>query len=264
MAPQPVTKAEISTLKAWVGQGRDGIERAYSYLKERGYTYSSLALGVLKSDTLAGAAALSFMQRSAEQQGVNMPKDTERKINAVLAMGYLTALESQIGNGIGEVTRDITGIEAWEFHNRGFKEHGLSPDTWTLNTPFSILMKHGGEAAVEKAWQHMQESNLSAIASTSAMMGYFAKYGANEGTRSAALSWISRMPGYTSLEKLGNGLNFLKRLIIDGYIVIPLSSESSKALLASDENSAGENVSFASTGLLLARLAIWKTTATMG
>src|ERR1700685_4478135 len=103
----------------------------YQYLQQNGYQYAGLALGVVTGATVSGAAALGFLNTSAQLNGVSLTSAQLTKIKTELTQDYLDFLKTQAASQ-GYANTDIDWRTAWTIHNTTFKDAGLSDDVWTL------------------------------------------------------------------------------------------------------------------------------------
>jgi hypothetical protein len=139
----------------------------YEYLNSQGYPYAGLAQGVNLDNTVSGATAIEFLGLSGERAGRPVSEAELSSIKNGLVNAYLDVLLDQARKSPdGMTTRDLNSREAWDIHNKVFELHDLSPDVWTLNTPFSVL----NEAARESLWQKILESDGSVLGDTKAAL----------------------------------------------------------------------------------------------
>jgi hypothetical protein len=68
--PNNVSKAQLDSLQQMAANGN--LAGVYQYLAQNGYQYASLALGVVTGSTVSGAAALGFLNTSAQLNGKNL------------------------------------------------------------------------------------------------------------------------------------------------------------------------------------------------
>ncbi|WP_275044112.1 calcium-binding protein, partial [Pseudomonas mediterranea] len=122
----------------------------YDYLSSE-YSYAKLAQGVAEGGSLAGDAALNHMQEIASESGRPLSMEDIKQIRTSMASSYLAVLEGKQKRGDYS---DITWSEAWDFHTKTFASYNLPPDTWTLNTPFSVLT----DAERADLWQRSLEA----------------------------------------------------------------------------------------------------------
>jgi hypothetical protein len=159
----------------------------------------SLANGVAKGDTFAGATAISFMKMTASNIGAPVSDADVARILNQMARGYLSALDSKLEtNGGSPISSDVTYQEAWGFHTKVFEDNGLSKDAWTLNSVLSNIT----ENTRESYWQNVLDSAgdlkkelLLAINTVQLMsLATVAGSGAN---KELAQSWINKVDSPT-------------------------------------------------------------------
>lgn len=140
---------------------------AYMSLTSSGYNYAKLAGGVADKNSLAGAAAVGFMQATANRMGTPLSDAQVDDILYKMCSEYLAALLSQCRTS-HYITRDVNHEEAWGFHNRVFRQAGLGEDAWTLNSVFKVIEN---PADREAYWQQA----LAAAGDTSAELSLSAR-----------------------------------------------------------------------------------------
>lgn len=112
----------------------------YDFLSAKGYKYATLANGVAKGNSVAGAVAIDFLKLTASEEGVSLSLENLENIRFQLADEYISTLSQKLKNGTnGVLSSDIDHIEAWSFHTKVFKEYGLTANAWTLNTVFLVM-----------------------------------------------------------------------------------------------------------------------------
>ncbi|CNF50710.1 putative serine protease [Yersinia bercovieri] len=124
----------------------------YNYLASKGDRYAVLANGVVRGDSLAGAMAIYYMERTAADHNKPITEVHLKNIRFDMAGGYLDTLDSRLKKSSdGILYGDINHKEAWKFHNEEFKRHGLPPETWTLDPVFNAIQ----ETSRPTYWQHV-------------------------------------------------------------------------------------------------------------
>ena len=152
MMPQNLTQQDLKALDILLTY--DSVSSMYAVLQHKGYSYAILAENVVSQSSASGAAAVGFMKATAEREGILVSGDTLNFIYNKMARGYLDALTAQFKSQ-GVVNRDINYREAWEFHNKAFRDYGLSPDAWTLNSVFTVV---ASDAMREHYWSQILAS----------------------------------------------------------------------------------------------------------
>ncbi|WP_346833304.1 hypothetical protein ABDX87_13660 [Pseudomonas abietaniphila] len=147
--PDILTKKDLDTLEILLTY--DSASSMYAMLQSKGYKYAVLADGVVRDNSLSGAAADHFMRVTARGEGIAISDDIVEFIYRRMARGYLDALTAQY-KAQGMVNRDISHREAWDFHSQSFAAFGLSPDAWTLNSVFAIM---ANDTVRERYWSEI-------------------------------------------------------------------------------------------------------------
>lgn len=104
---QTLNSADLTRLETVLRSG--DVNGFYTEMLDRGYMYAGWGRGVANGDTLAGVAALDYLQGSALKQV--------------------------------------------------FEANQLGIENWTLNSVFELLVKNGGEAALERNWEAIRDTN---------------------------------------------------------------------------------------------------------
>jgi hypothetical protein len=178
----------------------------YEILSVRGYKYAVLADSVVKQNSLMGNSAINFMKLSAQSTGRILSAEELDGIYRKMARGYLDALHAQLQNQ-GAVTRDINHQEAWAIHNKAFIESGLTPDTWTLNSVFSVM---GSDAIREAYWGEVLASagdpigDILMAAQTQTFMATASVVGTPH-VKAIADSWRARVDSPSTIIAAGRG-----------------------------------------------------------
>nr|WP_261372126.1 hypothetical protein [Yersinia bercovieri] len=123
----------------------------YNYLASKGDRYAVLANGVVRGDSLAGAMAIYYMERTAADHNKPLTEDQIKDIRFDMAGEYIDVLKNRLDISTGTIYGDINHREAGEFHNKVFDKHGLPPETWTLEPVFNAIQ----ETSRPIYWQHV-------------------------------------------------------------------------------------------------------------
>lgn len=148
-------------------------ELAYIQIRDAGFNYPNLALGVLhtsdvySSTTSAGGAAMSFMVTYADEIHSKQLSEIEiAKIKFEMCQGYVETLlnRDEIQTS---VTSEIDYVEATDFHQLVFENNELDIDAWTIKTILNLNKTYEDKneywnACLEAAGNPQAESNLMA------------------------------------------------------------------------------------------------------
>lgn len=195
--PQALSKVELDRAEALLESA--GPSAMYEYLAAKGYRYAELASGVSKGDTLAGAAAISFMKMTASNAGTPVSDADVARILKQMAGQYILALNKKLeGTESGTLSSDVTHDEAWKFHSSVFKANGLPEDAWTLNSVFSNIT----ESTRETYWKTVLDSagdikkELMLAINTVQLMS-LASVAGSEANKTLAQGWINKVDSPT-------------------------------------------------------------------
>ncbi|MDY0038030.1 MAG: calcium-binding protein, partial [Zoogloea oleivorans] len=225
--PTPISTTQLQQLQGMLDAGN--ISGFYTTLSNYGYAYADWAKGVADADTIAGVAATDFLTGTAlmgigGNQCQNLPPETILNVKQGMAQAYLDTL-TRIANDSGTdyVSRDINFHEVWDFHAEVFHQNGLSIENWTLNAPFTILQKEGGDQAVEEYWQFMRETrgtdSYDALVANFATLAYMHQqsYSQDPATRQLAESWMQNVPGIYDWDQISRNFDVL-RVVLDAKL----------------------------------------------
>jgi len=162
--PQNLTKAQLEQYKNQINSASaankvDVVAKVYADLAKMGYSYAGWAGGVAEGNTLAGLAALNFLEQSAAYggSGVQLTNAQIDKIRVDMALRTLNEY-IKIAKKEGGLSRDLTYKETRNIHEDVFKENCLSLDNWTLEAPMQILREAYGDDRVEAIWISLRET----------------------------------------------------------------------------------------------------------
>lgn len=175
----------------------------YGVLQRDGYSYATLANGIVTGTSISGGAAMNFIRLTAQESGNTID---ENQIFNAMVDGYLGALSKQLVSQRA-VNRDISHQEAWEFHSKVFSKFGISPDTWILNSVFKIMPS---DSIREAYWQETLASagnpgaELLMAFRTQTFMATASVIGSPE-TKLIANKWLSRVDTLSTYRAAGAG-----------------------------------------------------------
>ena len=184
-----ISKTQLAQLQQALGalspaQGSNAVANAlsgiYSSLQNAGFQYAGWANGVNNADTIAGIAALQYLNSAAlmglgAEQCQNFSPQAMDALKIDMAKEYLKALE-KIADKTGYAERDINAQETWKIHEKAYDNNDLSISAWTLDPVFRTLEKNGGEQLLNDYWDFMRDTGgtgydaLKANLATSAYM----------------------------------------------------------------------------------------------
>lgn len=218
---QAIPAQTLAQIRAQFKAGQLTPTQVYSLIERYGYSYTGWAGGVAGANTIAGAAALSYMSNVAADLGKPLTKVQIEKIKQDMAAAYLDTLKGQ-ADATGFVTRDINAREVWRFHRQVFKENNLPPEAWTLEIPFRLVEQMGGPARLEQFWTILRSTGgayadaLVANTTVLALM-YGASTSSHPAVRAMASEWLRHAPGVASGRQLQNFVDALVRIDKAGF-----------------------------------------------
>lgn len=184
-----MTTADAAQARRILDSG--GPSAMYQYLKSKGFRYAELADGVATGDSVAGDAALRFMQTVADEAGKPLSPTDVDVIRHSMADAYLRTLVDAVGSD-GTIQRDVTAQEAWNFHSQVFDSMGLDVSAWTLDAVFQVL---ADDASRQSYWEAVLNSAGNPVAEvklaldTHTMMSWALGFGAGD-SKGAAEGWL--------------------------------------------------------------------------
>ncbi len=146
---------QLNSFKLLLDKG--DISGFYTLMLNNGYAYAGWARGVADGDSIAGLAALDFLNDSAMLGAIGSEVESPnpsviQNIKQGMADSYLATLKAIATDSDCAVSRDINAEEVWKFHKEVFDKNGLSIENWTLHVPFTIYKDVYGEQALDDFW----------------------------------------------------------------------------------------------------------------
>ncbi len=156
-----LTLEQLNSAQLLLHEGK--ISDFYTLMRDNGYAYAGWAQGVADGDTIAGLAALDYLDDAAMVGAVGpeaeaLSDETIKNIKADMAQEYLDTLIDIAKKSGGSVGRDVKAREVWDFHKKAFEANDLGIESWTLNIPFTIMQAYEGEAGLELFWEGLRET----------------------------------------------------------------------------------------------------------
>lgn len=166
--------------------------------------YGTLALGVVRNDSLPGRVANSYAQdhaRSQHDNGSRFPNAqlSERQWEAfgqTLLKRDLELRTYWMGQNQPDKALNLPGKDVMRAHDRAFEQHGLDPNCWTPRVLLQAAARESGPQKMEQIWTNMLDNNylgatrvgktgIDAIAQMGVVEGgqYLARLGATEATQ---------------------------------------------------------------------------------
>ncbi|MCU1732404.1 MULTISPECIES: proprotein convertase P-domain-containing protein [unclassified Pseudomonas] len=142
-----LTMQDIESARALLHS--EGPAAMYDYLAAQGDRYAVLANGVVKVDSIAGVAALSYMKSVAKDAGAPLDDIGISKIMFNMGAGYLDNRIANMEGGVVDTDIDYEG--ATILHNETFEGVGLPHEAWTLHAVLDVLTEEGKNADARAA-----------------------------------------------------------------------------------------------------------------
>lgn len=199
-----LTQNDIRILTSYADAGNR--ELYWNYLSQLPGAdgYGTLALGVVRNDSLPGRVANSYAQdhaRSQHDNGSRFPNAdlSERQWEAfgqTLLKRDLELRNYWMGQSQPDKALNLPGKDVMRAHDRAFERHNLDPNCWTPRVLLQAALKESGPEKVEQIWTNMLDNNYlgatrvgrtgyDAIAQMGVVEGgqYLARLGATEATQ---------------------------------------------------------------------------------
>lgn len=158
-----LTENDMRILGRYASQGNR--ELYWNYLSQipGADGYGTLALGVVRNDSLPGQVANSYAQDYAASQGDNGSRFanatlTERKWDAfgqTLLQRDLDLRAQQLEAGQPDLALNLPGKDVMRAHDQAFVEHGLDPNCWTPRVLLQAAQENSGPERAEQIWKNM-------------------------------------------------------------------------------------------------------------
>lgn len=173
-----LTQKDIRILTAYADSGNR--ELYWNYLSQLPGAdgYGTLALGVVRNDSLPGRVANSYAQEHARTQH----DDGSRFPNAVLSERQWEAFgQSLLKQDLvlrqywsqqqrPELALNLPGKDVMTAHDRAFEQHRLDPNCWTPRVLLQAALEKSGPQKLEQIWTNMLDNDgvgLPRVGSTS-------------------------------------------------------------------------------------------------
>lgn len=187
-----------------------GAHDFYHYLRQRGFGFAAWVIGAANDHEVYVASPVDFL-RNSPLPGICSPifqiltKAQIDKMRIDLAKAYLRSLQKIARNSLDtRIVRDVNASEVAVLYREALERNGLSMENWNLHFPFAILMRLGGEGAVDIYWEFLRDTLLRsphvAVVANLATVAFMYKQTMSTDTkvRRMATSWLSRNPAMDS------------------------------------------------------------------
>jgi len=125
--------------------------------------YGTLALGVVRNDSLPGRVANSYAQdyaRTQHDEGSPFPNAqlSERQWEAfgqTLLMKDLELRRAHVDARRPDLALNLPGVDVMRAHDRAFVDHRLDPNCWTPRVLLQAALEKNGARQLEQTWTGM-------------------------------------------------------------------------------------------------------------
>ena len=139
MTPSPLTASELNTLNSFIPADFASFKAAYladplnspavqyyQYLSDEGFNYGTLALGVVRNDSLYGQIANNYSESVASANGIvfSVGSDNWLEMQYNLMSNDFSIRDNNGGNV-------VNGLEQITTHSNAFNTVSLPPETFT-------------------------------------------------------------------------------------------------------------------------------------
>ncbi|MGV8958827.1 MAG: XVIPCD domain-containing protein [Stenotrophomonas sp.] len=129
--------------------------------------YGTLALGVVRNDSLPGRVANSYAQEHARTQhdtGSRFPNAelSERQwesFGQTLLMRDLEVRQSWMSQQRADLALNLPGADVMVAHDRAFEQHRLDPNCWTPRVLLQAALEKSGPQKLENIWSNMLDND---------------------------------------------------------------------------------------------------------
>ncbi|WP_434988619.1 Smlt3024 family type IV secretion system effector [Xanthomonas melonis] len=196
-----MTENDLRILSNYADRGNR--ELYWNYLSQLNGAdgYGTLALGVVRNDSLPGQVANSYAQdyaRSQRDNGSRFPNVhlTERQwedFGQTLLIKDLELRQSWFRKDRPDLALNLPGASVMLAHDRAFEQHQLDPNCWTPRVLLQAALEKSGPQKLEQIWTNMLDNGYAGATrigntgyETFAQMGmaagsqYLAKLGTTE------------------------------------------------------------------------------------
>ncbi len=199
-----LTERDLRVLRHYADAGNR--ELYWNYLSQLPGAdgYGTLALGVVRNDSLPGRVANSYAQDHAAHQrdegsqfaNATLSERQWEKFGQTLLHQDLERRAHYLSDGNAELALNLPGSDVMLAHDKAFVRHRLDPNCWTPRVLLQAALKESGPEKMEQIWTNMLDNNYlgatrvgrtgyDAIAQMGVVEGgqYLARLGATEATQ---------------------------------------------------------------------------------
>jgi len=168
-----LTATDLVILKNYADHGNR--ELYWNYLSQLPGAdgYGTLALGVVRNDSLPGQVANSYAQDYARRQGDNGSqfKNAAPRGEWQWELFGQTLIRSDLARRMHWMERrspdlalNLPGADVMLSHDQSFRIHGLDPNCWTPRKLLTAAKARGGPQRVEEIWTQLLNNDYGGLA----------------------------------------------------------------------------------------------------
>ena len=129
--------------------------------------YGTLALGVVRNDSLPGRVANSYAQSHAATQGdegsrfanANLSERQWERFGQTLIGEDLERRSHYLRTGRPDLALNLPGMDVMLAHDHAFVQHRLDPNCWTPRVLLQAAQDKSGPEKVEQIWKNMLDND---------------------------------------------------------------------------------------------------------
>jgi hypothetical protein len=185
-----LTDSDLRVLRYYANNGNR--ELYWNYLSQLPGAdgYGTLALGVVRNDSLPGQVANSYAQSHAARQGnegsqfpnASLSERQWEKFGQTLLQQDLERRAHYLREGNADLALNLPGSDVMLAHDRAFVHHQLDPNCWTPRVLLQAALKESGPQKMEQIWTNMLDNDYrGAVRVGKTGFDTFAQMGAVEG-----------------------------------------------------------------------------------
>ncbi len=163
-----LTQKDIVVLTSYAREGNRELYWNYISQLPGADGYGTLALGVVRNDSVPGQVANTYAQQYARSQhdnGSEFPNAvlSERQwedFGQTLLMRDLDRRMHWMGQNRPDLALNLPGEDVMLAHDQAFREKHLDPNCWTPRVLLQAALKESGEQKMEQIWSTMLDNNV--------------------------------------------------------------------------------------------------------
>jgi len=162
-----LSKADLIILNEYAQSGNRVLYWNYLSQISGNDGYGTLALGVVRNDSLPGRVANSYAQEYAERQkdegsrfaNIELTERGWDEFGKALLKEDLARRSFWMGQNNPELALNLPGKDVMLSHDRAFSQHALDPNCWTARLLLQAALQKGGAQELERIWTNMLDNS---------------------------------------------------------------------------------------------------------